>query len=121
MSDFCPLPINLKRQGGLKMEEYLTVQELGERIKFSKQSIYNLIYKKKFILGVHYLKPTLKKILFVWSEVEKWLRQSVDEPSESVAPNRPHQTELAPQQSNNNYTSNGPNLEEIHPVSAIRI
>ena len=103
------------------MEEYLTVQELGERIKFSKQSIYNLIYKKKFILGVHYLKPTPKKILFVWSEVEKWLRQSIDEPAESEAPNRPDQTEQAPQQPENNYTTNGPNLKEIHPVSAIRI
>jgi hypothetical protein len=43
------------------MEEYITVQELGDRIKFSKQSVYNLIYKKKFTLGVHYLKPTPKK------------------------------------------------------------
>ena len=103
------------------MEEYLTVQELGERIKFSKQSIYNLIYKKKFILGVHYLKPTPKKILFVWSEVEKWLRQTTDEPSESAAPNRTDQTEQAPQHSNNNYTTNKANIKEIHPVSAIRI
>ena len=87
------------------MEEYLTVQEIGERIKFSKQSIYNLIYKKKFILGVHYLKPTPKKILFVWSEIEKWLRQSIDEPAESEAPNRPDQVEQAPQQPNNNCTT----------------
>ena len=103
------------------MEEYLTVQELGERIKFSKQSIYNLIYKKKFILGVHYLKPTPKKILFVWSEIEKWLRHSIDESAESEAPNRPDQAEQAPQQPENNCTTNGPNLKEIHPVSAIRI
>ena len=103
------------------MEEYLTVQEIGERIKFSKQSIYNLIYKKKFILGVHYLKPTPKKILFVWSEVEKWLRQSIDEPAESAAPNRPDQIEQASQHINNNYTTREPNLKEIPPVSAIRI
>ena len=103
------------------MEEYLTVQEIGERIKFSKQSIYNLIYKKKFILGVHYLKPTPKKILFVWSEIEKWLRQSIDEPAESEAPNRPDQAEQAPQQPKNNYTTSKPNLKENPPVSAIRI
>ena len=103
------------------MEEYLTVQEIGKRIKFSKQSIYNLIYMKKFILGVHYLKPTPKKILFVWSEIEKWLRQSIDEPAESEAPNRPDQNEQAPKQTENNCTTNGPNLKEIHPVSAIRI
>ena len=70
------------------MEEYITVQELGERIKFSKQSVYNLIYMKKFTLGIHYLKPTPKKILFVWSEVEKWLRQSMDEPADSMTPYR---------------------------------
>ena len=103
------------------MEEYLTVQELGERIKFSKQSIYNLIYKKKFILGVHYLKPTPKKILFVWSEVEKWLRQTADGPVESEAPKRPHKTEQAPQHTDNNYTTNKTNSKEIHSVSAIRI
>ena len=103
------------------MEEYLTIQELGERIKFSKQSIYNLIYKKKFTLGVHYLKPTPKKILFVWSEVEKWLRQTVDESAESATPKRPDQTEQASQHSNNNYTTNEANLKEFHPVSAIRI
>ena len=75
------------------MEEYLTVQELGERIKFSKQSVYNLIYKKKFILGVHYLKPTPKKILFVWSQIEKWLYRSMDETAGSSASNGPNQTE----------------------------
>lgn len=55
------------------MEEYLTVSELAARIKYSNQTIYNFIYTKKFVLGVHYFKPTKKKILFVWSAVEKWL------------------------------------------------
>jgi hypothetical protein len=102
------------------MEEYVTVQELGERIKFSKQSIYNLIYLKKFILGVQYLKPTPKKILFVWSEVEKWLRQSIDEPAESEAPNRPDQTEQNQPRKKQNSTTNS-DLKETPPVSAIKI
>ena len=55
------------------MEEYLTVSELSARIKYSTQTIYNFIYSKKFVLGVHYLKPTRKKILFIWSAVEQWL------------------------------------------------
>lgn len=55
------------------MEEYLTVSELSARIKYSPQTIYNFIYNRKFILGVHYLKPTKKKILFVWSAVQQWL------------------------------------------------
>ena len=55
------------------MEEYLTVIELSERVKFARQTIYNLIYRKTFVLGKHYVKPSPKKILFKWSEIEKWL------------------------------------------------
>jgi hypothetical protein len=58
------------------MEEYLTVSELSARIKYSKQTLYYFIHTKKFILGVHYLKPTGKKILFIWSTVERWLSSS---------------------------------------------
>ena len=55
------------------MEEYLTVRELSDKIKFSKQSLYNLIHRGTFILGKHYLKPTPKKILFKWSAIRKWM------------------------------------------------
>ena len=55
------------------MEEYFTVDELSERIKFSKQTLYNLIYRRVFILGKHYLKPSPKKILFKWSEIQEWM------------------------------------------------
>lgn len=55
------------------MEVYLTVQELSERIKIARQTIYNKIHKKEFILNVHYHKPTRKKILFKWSAVKQWL------------------------------------------------
>ena len=102
------------------MEEYITVQELGERIKFSKQSIYNLIYKKKFTFGIHYLKPTPKKLLFVWSEVEKWLRQSIDEPTESVTPNGPDQTEQNQLRKNWNHTIRSDQKKPCS-ISAIKI
>lgn len=55
------------------MEEYLTVDELGVKIKFSKQSLYNLIHKGTFVLGKHYLKPSPKKVLFKWSEIQIWM------------------------------------------------
>ncbi|MFC1816452.1 helix-turn-helix transcriptional regulator [Thermodesulfobacteriota bacterium] len=60
------------------MEEYLTVDELASRIKFSKRSLYNLIYKKTFVLGKHYFKPTPKKILFKWSEIQTWIERPSD-------------------------------------------
>ena len=55
------------------MDEYLTVNELSARIKYSKQSLYNLIHKGSLVLGKHYLKPTPKKILFKWSEIQIWI------------------------------------------------
>ena len=55
------------------MEEYLTVSELSEKIKFSRQSLYNLIHKGTFVLGKHYLKPTPKKVLFKWKEIRIWM------------------------------------------------
>ena len=55
------------------MEEYLTVKELSERIKLAKQTIYNMIHKKEFVLNKHYYKPKAKIILFKWSAIEKWL------------------------------------------------
>ena len=57
------------------MEEYLTVKELSDRIKFSKQTLYNFINKGVFDLNKHYLKPTPKKILFKWSEIKRWMEQ----------------------------------------------
>ena len=55
------------------MEQYLTAKELGERIKMTPGTIRNLVWKKVFIKGVHYLKPTPRKLVFIWSAVEAWL------------------------------------------------
>ncbi|MGD0236996.1 MAG: hypothetical protein ABSC55_20985 [Syntrophorhabdales bacterium] len=54
-------------------EEYLTVAELSRRIKFSRQTIYNMISTKKFVKGLHYVKPSRKKVLFTWSNTRAWL------------------------------------------------
>jgi len=69
-----------KNKGDLLMEEYLTVKELSSRIKFSEQSLYNIIYKVTFVLGKHYLKPTPKKILFKWSEIQVWMGEGAGSP-----------------------------------------
>lgn len=55
------------------MEEYLTTDELSKRIKMAPGTIRNMIWQEKLKIGVHYLKPTPRKLLFVWSEVEAWL------------------------------------------------
>lgn len=55
------------------MEEYITIDELSSRIKYSKQSIYNLIHQKILVLQVHYFKPTPKKLLFKWAAIHSWI------------------------------------------------
>jgi len=55
------------------MENYLTVKELGEVFKMAPQTIYNKINKKEFRLGIHYVKPSRKKILFKESAMINWL------------------------------------------------
>jgi predicted DNA-binding transcriptional regulator AlpA len=56
-------------------EQYLTVRELSEKIKFSQQTIYNMIHKGDFAKGKHYIKPRPKKVLFIWSAIATWLSE----------------------------------------------
>ena len=75
-------------------EEYLTVAALSEKIKFSKQTIYNLISKKVFEINKHFIKPRPKKILFIWAEVKAWMeRSSESHDSSREAASRPRVTE----------------------------
>jgi len=55
------------------VEEYLTTEELCDRIKYQKQTIYNLIHRGVLVPGRHFLKPTPKKILFRWSAIRAWI------------------------------------------------
>jgi predicted DNA-binding transcriptional regulator AlpA len=84
----------------LENEEYLTMGELCQRIKFSKQTVYNWIYQSKFSLGVHYLKPSRKKVLFKWSAIKAWLEgdsiQSAVSTTENVE-TETHHRERAPE------------------------
>jgi predicted DNA-binding transcriptional regulator AlpA len=68
-------------------DEFLTLPELTARIKFSQQTIYNMISSKRLIKGQHYLKPSRKKILFIWSAIRLWLEDpGHDSPKEAAVP-----------------------------------
>jgi len=95
------------------MEDYFTVDELSLKIKYSKQSLYNLIYKKTFILGKHYFKPTPKKILFKWSAVQEWIE-------ETSYPNAGIPTNKSAKANTYNRKSEGQSVQET-PNSAINI
>jgi excisionase family DNA binding protein len=77
----------------MEIEEYLTVKEAAERIRFKRQTMYNLIHQRQFVLGKHYYKPTPKKILFIWSALQQWIEGGVqiegkgfsEQPKEFVA------------------------------------
>ena len=55
------------------MEDYLTTKELSERIKYPPGTIRNMVCNGTFKKNVHYVKPTPRKILFMWSAIEQWL------------------------------------------------
>lgn len=90
------------------MEEYLTVKELSGRIKLAKQTIYNMIHKKEFVLNKHYYKPKAKIILFKWSAIEKWLEgdnpdlnESSSYPTQEIEDHNPGCTHKNPKSSIN--------------------
>ena len=55
------------------VDEYLTVAELSDRIKMAAGTIRNMISRNVFVEGIHYIKPSRKKVLFIWSAVSDWL------------------------------------------------
>lgn len=77
------------------MTELITCDELCARIKLKKQTIYNMIYCKKFSKNKHYYKPTKRILLFDWEAIKDWLRGSNvdDKPSSDKIPQRPCPTQ----------------------------
>lgn len=69
-------------------DTYLTITELSDRIKYSKQSIYNLIHKKILVQQVHFFKPTPKKLLFKWDAIQNWIegKTTVDTVTKTTVP-----------------------------------
>jgi hypothetical protein len=57
----------------MRDEEYLSTREISERTKYAPGSIRNLVSKRILVEGVHYVKPTPRKVLFLWSAMEAWL------------------------------------------------
>lgn len=57
---------------------YLTTQELAECIKYDARTIRNQLKDSVLIEGIHYIRPFGgRKILYVWEQIEKDMRQTV--------------------------------------------
>jgi len=52
-------------------DKYLTTKEVSIKYKYAEQSIYNMIHRGKLRLGVHYIKPSRRKVLFIASAIQE--------------------------------------------------
>jgi len=66
-----------------RMEEYLKIGEVAERLKLSPKTIKNKMGAGIFKRGVHYFSPPGLRPRFKWSAVVAWLEQSQEPGSES--------------------------------------
>ena len=96
------------------MEEYLTTDELCARIKYHKQTVYNLIHRKVFIQGKHFFKPTPKKILFKWSAIQAWI-------GEAPGANQEDFKKRSPAAIQDPIANDGPTPSRRKEVSSLRI
>jgi hypothetical protein len=55
-------------------EEYLSVEQLAQRIPYKPRTIRNLIWRGVFLEGVHYTRLTGRPI-FLWSRVQELLKE----------------------------------------------
>lgn len=54
------------------MSQYLTTEELAERIKYDARTIRNRLKDSVLLEGVHYIRPFGgRKILYVWDVIEQ--------------------------------------------------
>ena len=56
-------------------KDYLSIKELCDRTSYAPKSVYNMVSQRVFKEGVHYFKPTKRKLLFFWPAIERWIRE----------------------------------------------
>lgn len=54
-------------------KEYLSLKELVALIPYQPQTIYNWIYTGVWQSGVHYFKPTPRKLIFHYPTIKRWV------------------------------------------------
>jgi len=54
-------------------EEYLTINELGSRLKLTPKTIKNKMVNGTFIKGLHYFSPSGMGPRFKWSAIVAWM------------------------------------------------
>lgn len=54
-------------------KEYLSLKELVQLIPYQPQTIYNWINAGMWRSGVHYFKPTPRKLIFHYPTIKRWV------------------------------------------------
>jgi predicted DNA-binding transcriptional regulator AlpA len=57
----------------IKMTKYIGTKEASRLTGYSIQTVYNKIHKGAFVEGLHYFKPTPRKILFSRDAIINWV------------------------------------------------
>ncbi len=60
-------------------EEYLTINELGSRLKLTPKTIKNKMVNRTFIKGKHYFSPDGMGPRFKWSAIVAWMEAGEQE------------------------------------------
>jgi len=60
-------------------EEYITIDELGTRLRLSPKSIRNKMASGVFIKGVHYFSPDGMGPRFKWNAIVAWMEAGEQE------------------------------------------
>jgi len=60
-------------------EEYITIDELGTKLRLSPKSIRNKMASGVFIKGVHYFSPDGMGPRFKWSAIVAWMEAGEQE------------------------------------------
>ena len=64
------------------MDVYYTTKQLSKKIHMAEGTIRNLVCQGTFQKGIHYIKPTPRKLLFKAVAIDKWLNRN-DPPTKS--------------------------------------
>ena len=54
-------------------KEYVSLNELVQLIPYKPQTIYNWISARVWQSGVHYFKPTPRKLIFHYPTIKRWV------------------------------------------------
>lgn len=67
-------------------DAYITTEELAQRFKLDKHTLYNLVYSGRVKKNVHYVKMSARHMLWIWPEMVRWMHDPVPPARKSKTP-----------------------------------